>query len=306
MFLKERSESEELWRMRSLNVRMRLALKDVYYYLNLEKGFKGEQMFDALLNKHLANDFYVMNDLLLEYNKAEFQIDSLLISRNTIYPIDVKNYEGDFYISGEKWYPVNGEEIKNPLPQLYRSESLIRKVSRDLGYNFSIEPYLTFVNPGFYLYQAPMNLPLIFPTQLTRFSDKLNKSAARLNDTHAKLASQLLSLHKKKSSYTNAPPYTYDQLTKGIICSLCHAHFTVFENGKIVCKHCGAFEDVTRAVLRSVEEHIMLFPERKITTNGIQEWCGVVDSKKTIWRILSQNYKLVGHSASSNYIISDK
>jgi hypothetical protein len=53
--MKPRYESLELKIMRSLNVHMNLAAKEENYYLNLEKGYKGEQKFDEWI-KPLSND----------------------------------------------------------------------------------------------------------------------------------------------------------------------------------------------------------------------------------------------------------
>jgi hypothetical protein len=55
MFKKPRTESLKLKLFRFLNTRMELSSKDKQYYLNLEKGFEGEVMFD-LLTKKLQTD----------------------------------------------------------------------------------------------------------------------------------------------------------------------------------------------------------------------------------------------------------
>ncbi len=54
---------------------------------------------------------------------------------------------------------------------------------------------------------------------------------------------------------------------------------------------CGHQELVTDAVLRNVCEIKLLFPSMKITTNLIFDWCMVIESKRTIKRILVKNYK---------------
>jgi len=63
---------------------------------------------------------------------------------------------------------------------------------------------------------------------------------------------------------------------------------------KLECNDCGCVEEVESAVIRSVEEIKLLFPDRKITTNLVQEWCGVVESKKRISRILGRHFNIVG------------
>jgi hypothetical protein len=64
-------------------------------------------------------------------------------------------------------------------------------------------------------------------------------------------------------------------------------------------------EEVEAVVLRSVKELILLFPNRKITTNDIYEWCGGINSKKAIRRILVKTFELIRHSRSSYYSLID-
>lgn len=117
----------------------------------------------------LKNDFILINDLCLDFNNSELQIDSLIMARNIIYPFEIKNYDGDYRYDAESknFYPKNSkDEIKNPLDQLKRSISLLRPLLKSLGWYSSIEGYVAFVNPEFTLYQAPLDAPIIYPTQL--------------------------------------------------------------------------------------------------------------------------------------------
>jgi hypothetical protein len=300
MIIKERSEPKELMILRILNARMELSSKDLNHFLNLEKGFIGEKKFDKLI-ENLSNDWLILNDLLLEFNTTFFQIDSVLIAQDTIYLIDVKNYEGDYYIDGDWWYTISGNEIKNPLDQLMRSESLFRRYLRNLGFNTTIEARLVFVNPEFHLYQSTPNQPIIFPTQLNRFLNKINKMSAKLTNRHMKLAEHLISKHINNSPFSLKPNYNYGQLKKGITCRSFHSFMELVQEDKLVCRKCGSTEDLDSAVLRSVGEYTLLFPDRKITSKDIYEWCGGVKSTKALRRILSIKYKLKGHGKYSYF-----
>jgi hypothetical protein len=288
--------------MRLLYLRMKLSSKDVNHYFNLEKGFQGEQMFDIWL-KNLSNDWLILNDLLLESNNTIFQIDSFLIFGNTIYLIEVKNFEGDFYIENEQWFTLAKKEIKNPLEQLNKNESLLRRLLQDLGITASIESYLIFVNPEFHLYHASKNLPIIYPTQLNRFFKKLNEKTPYLKKGQSKFAEKFLSLHLKENPYSRLPVYSYDLLKKGIFSRCCHSFNNVeLQGDRIVCKNCDDHEDLEGAILRIVDEITILFPKQKITTNVVQEWCGVIKSKKTIRRILSKNLQKMSRGIHSYYL----
>lgn len=302
MIIKTRVEPLELKLLRSLGIRGNLSEKEANYLTSLEKGFKGEQMYDVWLEKYLVGEWIVINDLLLKYNNNVFQIDSLLVSSKKIYLLNVKNYEGDFYIEDNKWYSPSGSEIKDPLLQLSRSETLLRQFLVDLGFNPQIESLLIFINPEFHLYQAPLKLPVIFPTQLSRFMDKLNRSTSKLKLRDIKFAEKLVSFHIEDNPYPRLPDYNLDKLKKGIICASCNSFFNEISKNILVCSNCGFVEEVSLAVLRSIEEYQLLFPKGKITVNSIQEWCKIITNKNTIRKILSVKFILQVHGRSSYYV----
>jgi hypothetical protein len=187
---------------------LNLSTKEKQYYINLEKGYEGEKKFEKLLENQLR-DFLILSDLLLEKNNTVFQIDSTLIFQKKIHLFEVKNYEGDFYIEKDIWYSRSGTEINNPLEQLKRSESLFRRLLQDLRLTLPVEAHLIFINPEFTLYQAPMNLPIILPTQLNHFIKKINMTSSKLNGSHTswvnlQVKKQIKILVKKETSTSSA------------------------------------------------------------------------------------------------------
>lgn len=98
----------------------------------------------------------------------------------------------------------------------------------------------------------------------------------------------------EESPYTLLPSYEYEQLKKGITCKACNSFSISISGKKCVCGTCGHQELVTKAIMRSVEEYKLLFPNGKITTNIIYDWCRVVEFKRTIRRVLEKNFKKVG------------
>ncbi len=301
MIIKPCFEPVELKIMRYVNLRMVLSSKEKQHYANLEKGYEGERKFEEEWLANITSDCLILNDLLLEYNNTIFQIDSLLILQKKILLFEVKNYEGDFYINEEKWHTISGNEVTNPLNQLKRSESLLRRLLQNQSLNLSIEAYLVFINPEFTVYQAPISSPIIFPTQLNRFMQNLNAGSSKLYEKHSKLADQLVAAHQNDSSFSRLPGYDYGELDKGITCAKCSSLLTSIFEKKLVCKSCSNQEDIDSAVLRSIKEFQLLFSERKITTNAIHEWCKVIESRKTIRRILRRNFNHIKHARFSYF-----
>ncbi|WP_102274320.1 nuclease-related domain-containing protein [Cytobacillus massiliigabonensis] len=302
MLVKTRCEPAELKLLRYLNRRKILSEKEMNYYLNMEKGFLGEKKFDEWIQTNLSKGWLVLHDLLLEYNHTVFQIDTLIISPELIYLFEVKNYEGDFYIDGERWYAISNAEIKNPIHQLSRNEPLFRRLLQDLGYKTLTEAKIIFINPAFYLYQVPLKTPIIFSSQLNRFANKLNMKTFEIKDRQLKLAEKLVALHLKESPYIRLPDYSYNQLVKGIPCAACHSFMAALTLETLICESCGCKEAAYLAVMRSVEEYKFLFPNCKVTTNSIQEWCEIIQSKKTIQRVLSKNFKKIGYGKYTYYV----
>lgn len=304
MIIKPRLEPLELLILRSLNNRMELLDKEKNYYINVEKGFVGEKKFDEWMEEILNEEWLVLNDLLLESKNSVFQIDSLLITAEKIYLFEIKNYEGDYYIEADRWYTLAGKEILNPISQLNRCESLFRSLLHDLGNSYVIESYVVFINNHFSLYEAPRNLPFVFPTQLHKLRKKLITNKGTLNKKHSKLAKQLLSLHFKESPYSRLPPYDYNALKKGVTCFSCQSFLELSKTKEatVQCHKCGKKEGIHTTILRSAKEFNMLFPERKMTTNEIYEWCKGIRSKRLIRKILMEKYKLNGLGKGAYFI----
>lgn len=302
MILKSRTESDELLKMRSLNTRMNLTQEEKLHYFNLEKGYDGEVKFDRMA-EDLQEERYVINDLLLKINNSYFQIDTTLISQEVIRLLDVKNFEGDFCLEKDRFYAVKtSREYKNPIGQLNKCASQFRQLLYDLKLNYIVEASVIFINPEFTLYNAQIDYPIILPNQVTRFLKSINITSSKLNEGHKKLAKQLISLHQTKNPFSQVPNYQYEQLKKKIYCKFCNSFLVSLENHSFVCGKCGGHETVEDAILRNVREFQLLFPERKITTTNIYEWCNVDLTQRTFCRVLKKNFTAFGKTSDSYYI----
>jgi hypothetical protein len=295
MFLNSRTEPKLLTLLGFLNTRMILTEDELKQYLYLKQGYEGEVAFDLMAAEKLNNEIFILNDLRLEINQSKFQIDSSLIIQDTIIPCEVKNYEGnylykdgDFYLTGLK------NPIMNPMHQIQRVETLLQQFLKKNGFQFRIVPFLVFINPKFFLYQAPQNESIIFPPQLSSFMDKQNLKPTNPNGMQQKLAEKLIADHKIESPYPKLPSYEYQSLQKGTTCAKCNSFFVSCDKWLLTCKICGFEEEVESAVIRSTEEFKLLFPTLRVTTNMIFDWCKVIDSRKTIRRILQKHYKVIG------------
>ncbi|MFS0865550.1 nuclease-related domain-containing protein [Fredinandcohnia sp. 179-A 10B2 NHS] len=305
LLIKKRTLPEELLLLTSLRGRSKLEEKYENQFYSLEKGYKGELVFDKWLES-LKVDCIILRDLLLEVNNTQFQIDTLVIFQSKILMFEVKNYEGDYYLKDNKWYTSSGTEIiKSPLIQLNRSEALLKQLLHSLGFNFPIESHLVFVNPEFFLYQAPMSLPIVFPTQVNRFVCKLDLIPSKISVRHYNLAEKLVSLHLAESSYKRVPEYSFEKLDKGVLCACGEGFMVKSTQNLLICEKCGLIEKNEPAILRCIDELFILFPKMKITKKRVYEWSNGVVSQKTLQKVLTNNYITVELGKGSHYVKSN-
>lgn len=111
MLVKPRSPSEEIVFLRILSYRDdHFTNIDKFRLDVLEKGFAGELQFDEWL-KLIPNTWLILNDPILKHDGKEIQIDTMLIGSSTIYLINVKNYERNYYVEDNLFY---SEKTKKP------------------------------------------------------------------------------------------------------------------------------------------------------------------------------------------------
>jgi hypothetical protein len=102
----------------------------------------------------------------------------------------------------------------------------------------------------------------------------LDEKPLKLTDWHRKIAIQLISMHQHKNPNAKIPSYEYTMLKKGPLCADCFSFLTYDGDRKVFCEKCDYEEHIDSAILHSVEELKLLFPDKKITTNLVYEWCG--------------------------------
>lgn len=124
----------------------------------------------------------------------------------------------------------------------------------------------------------------------------------KISDKQMVLGKKILS--NQTSHYPNPfiPKYDYEELAKGVVCRSCQTLIKERNERLVICPVCGQREDVESAILRNIEEYRFLFPERKLTTVDLVNWCKLFDSPRTVHRVLARNYKRMGHGKYSHYV----
>lgn len=304
--LRKPQRPQQLVILQLLKNRMQLSEQHQRKIEQLRSGYEGEKKFYNFLKEKIDKSTLILNDLLLSYEDALFQIDSLIIIRNNIYLFEVKNYRGEYFVEEEKWYKVKSRsEIRNPFLQISRTRFMFDKLLQSQNLHFSILPYLIFVNEDFTLYNAPMNEKLILPTQISGFLNNLSNYSFKYENYHKKLLDFLNNNSIIQPESLNLPEYSFQNLKKGTMCWKCGRPLVRYSRKTITCRFCQIKIVNEVGIVKSIEEFNILFPNTNITTSLIFEWCGHLFTKKTIWRTLKKYYKKIGSNKSA-YYVTDK
>jgi hypothetical protein len=300
--VKNRNKSNYLRAVEALDKRMALPDEEALHLLNMQKGFKGEILFDSLLKEFLDVDALILNDLMFTEKGSTFQVDSLIITGDKILLFEVKNYEGNFQFQSHHLLTSSGKEIGNPLNKLDDTSIKMRQLLSKWNVNLPFEPILIFVNPAFTLYNAPIGSPIIFPTQIKEQLARMNRSALPLSKRHHYFVDKIIAENQEEAAFQRKlPSYTYDLLKKGLWCIECGSPNLSNTQRTCTCRAFGFRVSIEETVSHQIKDFKLLFPDSKVTTATIFDWLDSTISAERIRKILLKNHKTCGATYGSYY-----
>ena len=100
----------------------------------------------------LPSNYYVLNNVGIKDNMGRSEIDSLVVSKNGIWIVEVKSHIGSIYGEEEDnvwdYKRANGQddEIENPLKQSYRQMKILKNIFDDKGIDVFVKYCVVFPN----------------------------------------------------------------------------------------------------------------------------------------------------------------
>lgn len=289
----------------SLRNRVTFSLEDKITFRNLVSGYEGEKIFSSYLFEKLHANYVVLYDVLFDENGTVTQVDCFIFLPSKVVIVEVKNFQGEFSLQNEQFISLFTNKVyQNPLHQLKRTEINFRQLLHKAKVDSPIETYVVFVNNNFTLFMEK-NKHVILPTQIDSFFAYLNQEKSTLSATQLNLVEQVKRYHSSRNPMERFPIYNQDTIQNGITCYRCGSWMTRFRY-HFYCNDCKLKESLNSAVLRSITEFHLLFPNEKITSQVIWDWTARIISRKTIIRIL--NHFLIRGTGSRNvvYLFRDR
>jgi len=113
-------------------------------YNNFKKGFEGESDVTELLNSHLPDDYYLINDVVTKEGYGN--IDHVVLSPSGIFVIETKNWKGKMTCYADQW-STNSSPSKQAKINACRIRNIIQSLERFEHRNIWVQPIVVFANP---------------------------------------------------------------------------------------------------------------------------------------------------------------
>lgn len=268
-----------------------------------EAGFSGEQFFDKKIRDFKPDIPYALiHDLCLNVDGIFFQIDSLLITPDTITIFEVKNFAGKLTIKSEPTQFILGNTvISNPITEVERKEILLNKwlQTRDIALPIRGMVALAFNN------ELQISEPLshiVLPAQeipifLYRLEIKQHVISVKSIQT---LANMLVDAHIPYNPFPLIQHYdfTLNDLKTGIFCPSCTQLGMIRARRSWACLQCNY--DDRNAHLATLADWFMLIGPN-ITNQQFRIFANLQRSG-TSKRLLQRAYlEQIGHTKNTSY-----
>jgi hypothetical protein len=299
MAYKEREKPRILCIYEALAKRMKLGPGDQYYLLHMDGGFVGECGLDVHTDT-LDSRCLVLNDLQLRHNRVSIQIDTLVICPDKLLVYETKNHKGDHLWGPLTFRKPSGATMENPSLQLNRTMARLGVLLAELKIEMPIEGFVVFINPEFNLLSNRKIEEYLLPGQIPRHFQNF-RVKGEIRPEQQRLADALIRMHNPRHFSEELPEIDYGKLRKELFCLDCGSAVRLDGVKSVYCPVCKKRRRTTKTILHNVEEFRLLFPDAKVTTPRMAEWCGM-DNKDRIYRVLCKNYTAVGKCHGRHYV----
>ncbi len=289
--------------MEVLSIRAGLTEQEEKTMKRLRRGYEGEKLYDQILDEVGHESLSIFRDIWIRADKSLTQIDSLIVSDESVIINEIKNYSGQYRYDNNNWYIGKIQISDDPLIQSKRAASKLIKIFRENNMNVQVEVKAVFPDPYFILSTNDEQAK----TQIVK-RDRLKYYFRTLNELPGwQKSPQIIALLESYRVIEPAHPVQadFERLTPGRYCLSCGTFNLKSHRSYTICKECGHRAANKDHVLRAVRDFQILFNEQSATTTGIQKLLSHEISNTTIKRYLRQYCIPVHNGRYRTYSLRD-
>lgn len=215
----------------------------------IQAGFSGETKVDRYLELlELPKSSIVLTNVHLALSPGHsFQIDTLVLTKQFILLLEIKNMTGNLYFETDphqlRSIKTNGEEVitECPITQLEVAKENLRIWLANQGINMDIDGQIILANRNSTVKVAPKNAPILYLKRLSLYLREKLQGPTKYNLAELKKMSEVIESNRLDYNpyplcdYYNISPHL---LKRGQLCSQCNSSM-VYQNHKLqFCQNC--------------------------------------------------------------------
>ncbi|WP_106496039.1 nuclease-related domain-containing protein [Lentibacillus sp. Marseille-P4043] len=273
-------------------------------------GARGQSALTFPL-RFLHDEDYILRNPRIDDENECFEIDNLILKRNYILLVEVKNWYGTLYFDGEKQVVRKGDDgieegLPNPIPQVKLQQHRLQKWLRQ--FDLPQIPFLYFAVISFpSTIIKSMHTDQSVPEEVFH-SNLLPLKIEKLNQQYSKnilsgnmlktIAAQICNAHKvKKVHVLDKFHVSENELINGVFCQKCYANPM---NWKYGTWHCPVCDHVSKnAHMQALDEYSLII-NNEITNREARAFLRI-DSPDVTKRLLSGSYPPIGKTGYRRY-----
>lgn len=296
MLLKIHYPSSYIRYLLEVDERIYMRKKDYLALSHYRKGLEGEKKFLHLIEE--IEGIIILWDILIEL-PGEIQYDFIIITEDSVFHFDVKNFSGKYIYEKGNYYSENGYVEKDIMSPLRKGHKKMKQLIKEQGFHFSMHSKIIFINEALDLRNFPGDPDVKFHFEVDKIVKHL-KRYTRITPEMRRLADLLVKQHKNDSEHEEIYYYDFNQMKSGVKCSKC---------GKLGMRHynkCSYFicncghKERNDSVIQRTYDAISLIEKGVVSTAKIVKWTGMSD--RTVRYNLSRNYGKIGGGRATYYI----
>lgn len=281
--------------------------------LKREAGYRGESSLDYPLSFLDENKYHIFHDLRLKDTSSFFQIDTLLLTKNYLIILEVKNIGGTLYFDHHFKQLIqtnhNGKErgYSYPITQLKRHElQLERWLSTHRLEQLPITSFVVISNPQSIIRTDPESRRIlhqvIHKEELPENLIQLEKAipTMQLDEKDLKKVSKKLLKHhhEPEQSILERFQLTKKDIQKGVICPKCRY---------IGMKRCHGYWACLNCKMKSKNEHTQAIKEYRllfhptITNSQLRDFLKIDSADRAKRLLKSMTIPYVGDNKGRKY-----
>lgn len=300
MIISERKISKELAFYRALSSRFCLEEKDAKKLSVLERGYKGERIYDEVFGEEGHSSVFVFRDIYLRIEDSTAQYDALIVSEAGITVNEIKNYSGFYRVERGKWYAGNFEVPDDPPAQLKRAMNKLLKLQYIHRLNFDIEGKVVFPHIDFRLNfdNQDVRERLVMRSELR---DYLKRFSNEYAGRYAERIAEAVSSHIIDNPFFDKSA-NFDSVCKGLYCGNCGGFELIDNHFYMRCLDCGSREKKETHLLRAISDFRSLFLDERMTKKKFLIFINYAVSHRTAQRMLNKYCECVVNGAHTYYL----